>query len=190
MRTAFLTAAALAVAVAAAGFLGSEARAAVIRYELIPLGGSDYRYVYTVENDGSLGTGVPVELFDVLFDPTLYDEASLSATTPALLANDWDEIFLTSSPGVPAAYDAFALAGGVADGATVSGFAVDFTWLGPGTPGSQPFEIYDPVTFALLEQGATLITVPLPPTPWLLISGAGALVAYRRKWKRSWRIAT
>jgi hypothetical protein len=162
----------------------SRAGATIIRYQLIPLGGIDYQYVYAVENDGTLGGGAPVALFDLLFDPTLYAEASLTAATAAPLANAWDELFLASAPGVPAAYDALALAGGVADGATVSGFTVTFTWLGAGTPGSQPFEIYDPLTFALLEQGLTVNATPLPPTTWLLGSGAAALLARRARARR------
>ncbi|HEY1240404.1 MAG TPA: hypothetical protein VGF16_07590, partial [Bryobacteraceae bacterium] len=44
-----------------------------INYDLMPISGDTYRYVYTVSNNGGLGPGVPLTLFDVLFDPALYD---------------------------------------------------------------------------------------------------------------------
>jgi len=162
----------------AAATASSTAHAVFIQYELVPLGGSSYRYVYSVENNGSLGAGVAVSLFDVMFDPTLYDESSLNITTPAPLGNAWDQIILASAPGVPAAYDALALAGGVADGATLGGFSVEFTWLGAGTPGNQSFAIYDPDSFNLLEEGMTsnLAAVPLPASLWLFGSGALTLL--------------
>jgi hypothetical protein len=149
--------------------------ATVVQYQLLPLGGNDYRYVYTVTNDGSLGAGTAIELFDILFDPQRYDESTLQITTPAPLTNDWDQIFLASAPGVPAAYDAYALAGGITDGGLMSGFAVDFTWIGSGLPGSQPFVIYDPNSFDQLEAGTTVSSVPVPTAWWLLLSGVLAL---------------
>jgi len=145
---------------------GSDARAVEITYDLISLGGADYRYEYTVHNDGSLPGGAPVALFDILFDTTEYDEASLTVVTPAPLSSDWDELILASVfPDDPATYDAFALGGGIPSGSTDSGFAVEFSWIGAGpSPGDQPFEIYDPFSFALLSRGTTSSEVPEPFT--------------------------
>jgi hypothetical protein len=181
IRTLFNCAAMIAAATAS-----SAAHAVFIQYELVPLGGSSYRYVYSIENNGSLGAGVAISLFDVMFDPVLYDESSLNISTLAPLSNDWDQIFLTSAPGDPATYDALALAGGVADGATVGGFSVEFTWLGAGTPGNQSFAIYDPDSFNLLETGMTgnLATVPLPAALWLFGSGALTLLGFGHTCKR------
>lgn len=154
-----------------------------IRSEVLSVGGAMYRSVYSVTNDGSLGSGVAVELFDILFDPTLYSESSLSIVTPASLSADWDQLILASAPGVFPAFDAFALMGGVADGATVSGFAIEYQWFGTGTPGAQPFEVYDPITFALLEQGVTTTKsaqVPEPGTVWLLAMGLASLWSFAR----------
>jgi hypothetical protein len=119
-------------------------------------------------------------LFDILFDPENYLESSLTIATPAPLSQNWDQLILASAPGVPAAYDVLALTGGIADGTNVAGFAVEFSWIGQGVPGAQPFEFYDPVTFALIEQGVTTSPVPVPGALWLLVSGLGALAGYRR----------
>ncbi len=140
------------------------ASAITIHYDLTALGGDDYRYVYTVTNDGSLGASTALEGFSILFDPVLYDETSLSIVTAAPLAFDWDELILGSGLLVDAAYDAFALAGGIAEGDSITGFAVEFTWLGAGTPGAQAFEVYDPDSFALLHTGTTHTTTSVPPT--------------------------
>jgi hypothetical protein len=170
---------------AASGLLGallfaSPVYAISIMSEVQSLGGSTYRSVYSVTNDGSLGSGIAVELFDILFDLALYAESSLTIVTPAPLSTEWDELILGSAPGVPAAFDAFALAGGIPEGATASGFAVEYEWLGLGTPGAQAFEIYDPNTFALLETGSTTeapsAQVPEPSALWMLAIGLTGLI--------------
>jgi hypothetical protein len=168
---------ALLVLLLAASWAGPS-RATVITAELTALGGDAYRAVYAVSNDGSLGSGTAIVLFDVLFDPADFLESSLAIVTPPALGAGWDQLLLGSAPGVPAAYDALALTGGIADGTTASGFAVEFTWLGSGAPtGVQPFAIYDPESFELLESG---VTVPEPAALWLLSAAAAvALLAAR-----------
>lgn len=167
------------------------AQAISIQYQLTALGGNSYLYEYTVENDGSLGSGVPVKVFDILFDPVLYDETSLTPDSPPAITADWTEqIFYSAPGGLPAAYDVQANTGGLPDGATLSGFAVKFTWLGGASslPGAQLFEIYDADTFDLLEIGQTTPageepppTVPEPPVIGLLAWGVLALLARRRR---------
>ena len=156
----------------------SPTHATTITFEVLSLGGTTYRSVYAITNDGSLGPGIAVELFDILFDPALYLESSLTIVTPAPLNTEWDQLVLGSAPGVPATYDALALAGGIPEGGTVSGFAVEYEWLGLGTPGAQAFEIYDPGTFALLERGLTteVTSVPEPAAFWLLAFGLVGLM--------------
>ena len=173
---------------ALAGF-ALRAHATVIDYQLVPLGGNSYQYIYTVQNDGSLGAGTSISEFDLLFDPTLYDESSLTLASPTTISGNWSEIFLASGLSVPAAYDALATSAGIGVGSGVTGFAVDFTWLGPGTPGAQPYEIYDPNSFVLLEQGTTVAVsaVPIPAALWLLASGIAALLAMSRT--RAWPLA-
>jgi hypothetical protein len=138
--------------------LTSTAHAITVQYELIPLGGNQYRYVYTVTNDGSLGAGVAVSLFDLVFDSASYQETSLAIVTSAPLNSQWDEFILSSVLNVPVAYSAFSSTIGIAPGETVSGFAVEFEWIGSAAlPGAQPFQVFDPNTFDLLEEGTTIL---------------------------------
>ena len=163
-------------------FAAQTASAALIDYELTSIGGTSYQYEYTVTNDGSLGAGVAVEWFAILFDPALYDESSLAIVTTDPPASDWDELILGSGLLVDAAYDVFALTGGIADGDGISGFAIEFTWLGSGTPGTQGFEIYDPNNFDLLETGQTLSNVvPEPGTLALFILATITAAMTRRR---------
>jgi len=131
------------------------ANTVVFGYSLTGLGSNVYRYDYSIYNNGSLGAGVPIQLFDILFDTGLYLDSSLLIVTPAPLQSQWSETWLSQLPQLPAAYDVLALGGGIPVGSWVSGFAVQFTWLGPGLPGSQPFRIYSPQTFEVLQTGNT-----------------------------------
>jgi hypothetical protein len=149
----------------------------MIQYELADLGASRYRYTYTVTHDGSLAD--PLRGFNVLFDPALFDEASLTITTLPPLADEWDQLLLASGLLVPAAFDALALGSGIPAGAFVSGFGVEFLWLGAGVPGSQPFEIFDPISFEVLGSGTTVL-VPEPGTVALLLLGVTVVAGARR----------
>ena len=155
------------------------AHAVQIAYDLESLGGNGYRYTYTVTNDGT--TGGAVELFDVLFDPALYDESSLTIVTANPPASDWSEAILASGVLIPAAYDALAFSGGIPISGSQAGFAVEFAWLGIGTPGDQGFEIYDSVSFDLLEAGTTTAVVPLPGAVVLFGSALLGLARVRRR---------
>lgn len=151
-----------------------------VQYSLSSLGGDNYRYDYTLTNDGSLGAGIPLELLDINFDPALYQESSLNIVSSPSLSSDWDQNILGSAPAIPAAFDIYALSGGLADGASLGGFSVEFTWLGgPSGPGAQSFDVFDPATFAWLESGTTTV-VPLPGSIWLMLSGLLGLVRWRQ----------
>ena len=138
-----------------------------------------YRYVYSITNNAATGSAA-IQLFDILFDTSLYQESSLQIVTPAPLHTQWSEQLLSSAPSVPAAYDALSLTGGIAAGSTVTGFSVQFTWLGTGTPGPQPFQVFDPNTFAVLQSGVTStlpVGVPAASTLTLFLLGVGLSLA-------------
>ena len=153
-----------------------ESAATSIRFEALDLpdttpGEDLYRYEYSLSDfPHPAGYG-----FSIRFDPALY--ASLESPPPEV-GPDWDLLSLQPDPGIPddGLFDAQAL---VAAPATLAGFAITFVWLGPGAPGSQPFEIYDP-TFSTIESGATVV-VPEPTTLTLLAVGLTALSRARRK---------
>lgn len=156
-----------------------------IQYSVVPMGGNVYRYIYSISN---LGVGPAVQLFDILFDTSLYQEGSLQIVTPSPLNTQWSQQILHSiPPGVPASYDALSLTGGIPSGTTVSGFSVQFTYLGSGTPGAQPFQVYDPGTLNLVQSGQA---VPAPSVPVastlsliLLAIGLAATTAYQLRAK-------
>ncbi len=125
-----------------------------IEYELLSLGNQRYRYTYTLTNQPSSSGQTSVQLFDIFFDKALYDTNSLTITTANHLQSVWNENILFSVTGVIPIYDASSTTG-LADGQSVSGFTVEFTWLGNGQPSSQPFEVYDLNNFALLQLGTT-----------------------------------
>lgn len=123
--------------------------------------------------------------------------SGLSIVTPSSLASQWTEQIFPAGGGLPADFDVSTPQnGGIPVGGTVgtvsptvTGFAVDFTWLGQGQPGSQPFQVSDPYDFALLQSGNTISTVslgtlqggtasnpvPLPSGP--LVSEVGGTIA-------------
>jgi hypothetical protein len=149
-----------------------------IQYSLSPLGGNVYSYIYSVTNNGSLPGGASVRVFDVLFDPSLYQESSLLIVTPSGLQSQWTEQFLAAVPPIPPTFDVSAPSGGIPSGQTLTGFAVQFKWLGSGLPGSQPFEIYDPATFQLLQSGETFDGTFVPePSGFGMIALALAFAA-------------
>ncbi len=169
----------------------ASAHAALIEFETEALFGQRFRTTYTVTNDSS---SAPLRLFDIGFDTALYDELSLSPVSSAAITGAWSEIILHSAPGMPAFYDVFALDAGIAPGAALSGFAIEFDWLGvlaDARGASQPFLVYDATTFELLESGMTraakVLAVPEPGTPALIGVGLIVLVARRiRSLVRHW----
>jgi hypothetical protein len=74
-------------------------------------------------------------------------------------------------------YDALATNLKIAIGENLTGFSVNFDWLGIGEPGSQYYEIIDPATFGTIESG---YTAPELATCLLLLSG-GVLLRRRKR---------
>lgn len=128
-----------------------------------------YRYSYTLSD-----FPYPADFgFSVLFDPNLYDALE---SLPPSVGSAWDVIAIQPDPGLPddGFYDAMAL---VSFPTELTGFAIDFIWLGAGTPGSQPFVVYDD-SFATIVSGQTVL-VPEPSTLVLLAAGIAGIARLR-----------
>jgi len=169
------------------GILGAfSAQAAVIEFDLTDLGGGRWQSDYTLINDGA----DPVEGFLIEFPAGLYANLTLSGQP-----GGWDSFTADPLPPpfpAPGLLDSLATGGGLASGASLSGWQVAFDYTGSGQPGPLAFQIYDPVSFATLETGMTRRgqpnQVPEPPSwavclvAWLSVWGAGVA---RRGNKRS-----
>ena len=118
---------------------------------------------------------VQAQFFDIYFDPALYGTL-LSGPAPN---PDWDVLILQQPapanipPFDTGIFDAFALG----DGASLAGsFSVVFAYLGTGTPGAQPFTIFD-TDGTQLETGFTRAPggapVPEPATGAMSLPGLG-----------------
>src|SRR5262245_16793248 len=175
----------LAASLALLALTSTAAHATIINYETTNLGGATWRYDYTVTND-SLSSGIS-EL-TIFFALGSYSSLSVAAS-PA----DWDSLVAQPAPLIPddGFFDSLSLGGPLALGSSVGGFAVEFEWLGAGTPGAQSFAIVDPDTFASLETGFTSLrrtepptSVPEPTSLWLLGAGVATLLSSRRRARR------
>ena len=111
--------------------------------------------------------------FTIAFDRTLF---TLLQSPPPFVNADWDPLTLQPdlALGSNGLYDALALrnAPSLADP-----FKIKVVWLGTGTPGAQPFTIYD-TNFQPIVQGQTT-SVPEPSALALLLL-QGAAISNRR----------
>ncbi len=157
----------VALAVCAASL---DTFAVTINATLTSKGGDSYQYDYEVVNDGTLAQSL--ELFDIYFDPSLYKTSSLSIVLSEPTASEWEQSILGSGIGLPAAFDALSITGGIPIGERLSGFVVDFTWIGAGMPSTQEFDVLDALTFDVLASGSTVVSaVPLPAALPLFLIG-------------------
>ena len=113
------------------------------------------------------------------FDLGVYENLTL-ITAPAT----WDPLLVEPGNFLSNAgfYDALALSAGIVPGNSLGIFSVRFYYLGAGTPGSQYFEIVDPVTFGVLDSGQTNL-IPVPAAFWLFGSGLIGLIGFARRKK-------
>jgi hypothetical protein len=154
------------------------AEATTIKYQLIPLGGSDYRYEWLVINNP---LSVDVTDFLIYFSDVLTPNGGLDPPEATNLAVYGDVPNWTESVQPPSAgptnfsgyYEAFADSGfGIAPGNSLGGFSATCTWaVGAGGPGSQYFEVYDDA-YNLIDFGHT---VPMGGEPVIPEWGSAAL---------------
>jgi hypothetical protein len=169
-----------ASALLALGASGS-ARAAQIEYTTTFLGGTTWEYNYVVKNTGS----TPIDEFTVFFDRNSFASLLAVASPPG-----WDSIVVQPDQQLASNgfFDSLALGHGVAPAASLSGFSVSFNFLGQGKPGSQPFDIINPITFGILSSGLTVpsaAAIPEPTSTTLLLAGLGLLARRARQGKPS-----
>ena len=138
-----------------------------------------WRYDYRVIG----ATFLQSEFFDIYFGPALY---GVLTAEPAP-NNDWDVIVLQQPdlanppPFDTGIFDSFALTNNPSLTGT---FSVTFVYLGSGSPGAQPFEIFD-ASASTVETGVTSApagAVPEPSTAALFLIGfaAWAIHLHRR----------
>ena len=111
------------------------------------------------------GANEKINEFTIFFNPSLYKNLTV-ATSPTA----WDSLVIQPDTGIPANgfFDSLNNGAGIQGGTTLDGFAVSFLYTGTGMPGSQDFEIVNPMTFATLSSGRTTafeIAPPLSPPP-------------------------
>lgn len=148
-----------------------------ISYKSERLDHNRWQCTYDVEN---ISLNEPIREFSIWFDLASYDK--LAVETPDPLALNWNEIVWQPEPTVEdsGAYDALALNGGIETGQRASGFTVSFDWAGEGEPGSQAYEVIDPLTFETIDSGWT---IPEPGT--FLVFGPGILLSLAGRKKSS-----
>jgi len=151
------------------------AQGSQISYTLAELGGGTWQYTYDVTNN-TLAEGI--DEFTVWFGIGSYENLTIETLNPP--ADNWGEIVWQPDAllGDDGGYDALATGLDIGIGETISGFAVSFDWLGAGAPGSQFYEIIDPVTFDTIDSGWT---VPEPATMLYLTIGIAIFTAKQKK---------
>jgi len=151
---------------------GTPVQALTLHYQAVDLddsiAGSDlWRYDYQLS--GSVDS---LESVNLLYSPTSYSGLDLKS---ALDGNRWLSVVTDPVPGLPAD-GILSLTAVVPQGASEqTDFALEFIWLGNGTPGDQPFELLDD-SFDLIASGSTVPAgAPAIPEPGSLPLLAGAL---------------
>jgi hypothetical protein len=139
----------------------SITRAITIEYEVLDLPDSNpgedrWEYTYHVsDHTFTQGDG-----FTIFFDHNLYTEIE----EPLSVSGDWDVTVWQPDPVIPdaGAYDALAVTANANSASLSEPFIVRFAWTGTGSPGPQPFDVYDANWNALVSGE----TIPTPINPW------------------------
>jgi len=110
------------------------------------LGNNRYQYHYTVTNNPTDSGTASIQLLDIIFDKTRYKETSLMPVSSSNITNVWKEAILSSVSGDNPVYDAFSITG-ILDAQTMTGFKVEFEWIGVGTPSSKILRSIIPIIY-------------------------------------------
>ena len=164
---------------AALVLLLQAAVSADVIFDVMQIGSDQWQYSYTVQNPDS---AFVIEEFTVFFGADLYDNISIEGIQPP--SPEWDVLVWNSAfAGSPGGYDALSTGSGISQGQAVSGFLVTFDWLGSGLPGSQYYEVVNPLNYSqILESGwTTSAVIPAPSALALAVSGLAFLKM--RSWK-------
>ena len=145
--------------------------ATIINYtvtDLTDTGTGDlWEYSYRVGNTTfAADTG-----FTIYFDLGQYE---LLDPVPVAPNPDWDVLTWNPDSSLPAdgAYDAYAL---TSSASLSDAFSVSFVWLGGGLgPSSQLFDVYDGITWNILQSGETVpASAPVPEPGTMILLGTG-----------------
>jgi len=172
----------VAVAFSALGFALSAAHAGIVDFSVTFLGGSSWRYDYTINNT------TPSAGFDEL--TIFFDSTKYANLTNGIAPFGWDPLLIQPDTGIPADgyFDVISPTGILADGVTVSGFSVTIDYLVSGAPGAQPFDLIESRSFAVLSSGRSVdpnaSTVPEPGSLALVFLGVGCAYLARRRVSR------
>lgn len=148
------------------------AQAVDIVYTATPLGGSSWRYDYTVTNDDLQA----LDEFSVFFDRANYSNLAVTAS-PA----SWSSIALQPTSTLDGLFDSLALNNSLPLGGSIGGFSVSFTFLAQGLPGAQPFEIIDPFNGNTVLQTGMTAAIPEPQALALLLAGIVPVAWWARR---------
>ena len=176
MKPARLLNTALTAAALAATSVSAHAITLASRYT--PLGGTQWRVELALTADATL-PGIS--------EFTVYFAQPLRANViPTFTPSTWSVFAAQPDAGLPADgfVDYLVNVGtpALSAGQTQGGFNVSFTYLGAGSPGPLRYEIVDPVSFAVLASGLSVVTaVPEPSSTAMALVGAALLAAALRR---------
>jgi len=163
------------------GLFSISIQAATVGFTVSSLGGSNFRYTYDFTSLSLLAN----QEVDVRFAPALY-----STLTNGVAGSGFSlAVFQPNNP--PGAFGDYAALALINNPPLTGPFRVDFTFLGSGTPGFQPFVInqYDAAGnfLRVVDSGNTFSpSAPIPePATWLL--GAAGLILAAKSVRRRTR---
>lgn len=152
-----------------AGLVTPSLHAGAVQFDVTSLGANSYQYSYLL-------TGItfqPNQDLDLLFDPALY-----SGLTNGTASGDFN-VFLfqpDNPPGATGDFISFTTTGSTFTGP----FTVDFTFLGVGQPGSQPWQVnqFDDLgnLVSNVDSGTTVASTTAPEPTSMLLGGVGLLL--------------